>query len=954
MKRTIATILLLCCFGGLVRAQTLPFRNYSIESGLSEAVVRDIVQDDSGYLWIGTSYGLNRFDGVNFKNFYSKDGLPNNKIYSLLEDNSSRLWIGTVSGVSVMKEDSIYTPAKLKPLNGMTVQTIFQDDRQEIWFATEGHGAWHLDNNNNLTHYGKLHGMASNKVRAIAEDKKGVLWFGTNKGLTRLKNGSFRTFTVADGLRDNKISDLLSPSDGSLWIATNDGLCRNKNSSIQCYTKEDGLPNNHIQSISEGINGSLWIGTEGGASHYNGQKFINYSVKQGLASNVIYSTYYDREGNIWFGTFGGGVSLFMGDYLKNYTKKQGLPNNLVTSIAEDHQGRPWIGTYGGGIARLSKGGTKIYNSSNGLVDNNVFTIEAGSGERMLIGTRNGFSLFDGNMFLNFDEQKIPHLKIRAVLKSKKDGSIWLGTYGDGLLRFKDGEFHHYTQEDGLANNTILALEQTSDGAVWIANYGGLSKFENQQFTNYTIADGLPNNGLLDLLVDQSGTLWLSTFGGIARFKNGKFDVITADDGLPDNVCYFINQDNQGFYWIGTSKGVARLNYNRYKKGDSDSSKTAFTLINKSQGLVANEMNAGASYKDKNGDLWMGSVGGLSKIHPERVEKSAATPKTQIESVEVSGEHVSIEPNLEIGSDNQNITIHFIGIRLAAPNQVRYEYRLKNSGEDWQQTSQRSVRYSALTGGDYTFQVKARNSDGVWSRETAEISFSVEAAFWMQWWFWATIAAGMVLIIYFIYRFYRVQKMVEIERMRVQIASDLHDDVGSALTEIALQSDFLQTMEVSETLQDSLQQIGAQSRKIVGSLDDIVWSIDARNDTIGDLTDRMQDHVNNVLPQRTISYDFQVDMGEKLDINMKENLYLIFKEAINNIAKHSNAQHVEVMLQTAGNDFELRIKDNGNSSKANRKSGQGMRNMNMRAKRLDANLTFNNDEGFEVIVNSNAE
>jgi len=195
-------------------------------------------------------------------------------------------------------------------------------------------------------------------------------------------------------------------------------------------------------------------------------------------------------------------------------------------------------------------------------------------------------------------------------------------------------------------------------------------------------------------------------------------------------------------------------------------------------------------------------------------------------------------------------------------------------------------------------------------------------------------------------------MIEIERMRVQIASDLHDDVGSSLTELALQTDFLQTGKVSEGIKETLQQIGDHSRKIVSSLDDIVWSIDARNDTIGDLTDRMQDYVNNVLGRKGIEVRYHLedlDMNKKLSVHVKENIYLIFKEAVNNISKHSNADKVEVELKMRNNELKLCVDDNGTDISDQRKSGQGLRNMKLRAKRIGAETQFKNRDGFKVLV-----
>lgn len=948
MKRYPVILLLLLGLCNLAEAQILPFRTYSIENGLSESVVNDLVQDHEGFLWVGTSYGLNRFDGIRFKNYYMEDGLLDNKISALYEDTENELWVGTESGVNVIKSDSIHTLPELEELTSSTILSIYQDHLNEYWFATDGEGVWHLDRNDNLTQYREVNGLGGDRVRDILEDEQGVLWFATRDGLTKLEDGNFRTFTTEQGLPDNRLRDLALTSDGTLWVATRGGLCRVNKDEFTCYTEENGLVNNRIQSISVTELDELWLGTEEGASFFEDGMFTNYSVDEGLANNIIQATQYDREGNIWLGTLGGGISLFLGNHFKNYTVEEGLPNNVVTSITEDPSGNHWVATLGGGIVRISPSGTTTFNSDDGLVDDKVYAVELG-GDQLFIGTRWGLSIYDDGQFFNFDENELPYRKIRALHQSQQTDSWWLGTYGEGILEYDGHQFKHLTEDDGLANNIVMSIAETDDGSLWFATYGGVSRLQHGRFTNYTIQDGLPNNGVLDILIDKAGNLWFATFSGIAQFNNGAFETITAADGLPDEVCYFIEQDDRGIFWIGTNKGVVRFDYGAYSSGQKSKEVQAFKLITQDQGLAANEMNAGASFKDSEGKLWFGSVEGLTEFDPAMEITSKAAPKVYIEDISVSGEDIGMRSDLEIGGVNHNITFSYIGISFAAPEEVKYRYRLKNSGEGWQTTTQRSVRYSALRSGDYTFEVMAQNNDGRWSTDRAQLDFTVLAPFWLRWWFILLLLITITGIIAFIYNYYRIRKMVDIERMRVRIASDLHDDVGSALTEIALQSDFLQTMDVNNSLQESIQQIGTQSRKIVSSLDDIVWSIDARNDTMGDLTDRMQDHVNSVLPQKEVTYQFDGDMQEKLEVSLKENLYLIFKEAINNIAKHSNAQKVDISLSTNGNGFLLSIRDDGTSAKNERKSGQGLRNMKMRSKRIGADINFNNDEGFEVRV-----
>ncbi len=949
---------LIFLFAGLslqATAQTLPFRTYSIENGLSEAVVNNMMQGSEGYIWIATGYGLNRFDGIRFKNYYEEDGLLNNRIHALYEDTEGTIWVGTGGGVNTMIGDSIAAPAALKPLRSSTVLQIYQDDNNDFWFATDGQGVWHLERDGNLTQYSTVNGLAGNRVRDIVEGAEGALWFGTRDGLTRLSDGNFRTFTMKNGLPENKIRDLALGTDGkTLWIATRGGLSRYRNETFKNYNESDGLINRRIQSLTLGENGTLWLGTEEGAGRFENGTFTGYTMEQGLPNNNIHSTLKDRENNIWFGTFGGGISIFLGAHIQNYTTEQGLPNNVISDIIQTRNGDHWITTYGGGIARLRDGEFEILDADDGLVDNKVYTIESDSKNRLLIGTRWGLSIYEDRSFFNYDETELPYRKIRAITELKSQNEVWLGTYGEGVLRLEDNRFTHFSEEDSLANNTVLAAEGTEDGLVWFATNGGLSRYKNGAFTNYTINDGLPNNAVEDILTANDGSLWVSTLGGIARFDNGSFISITAEDGLQDEVCYFIVQDNDDRFWIGTNKGVIRFDYRKYRQAnDTIEKQAAFKLITQNQGLVANETNAGAAYKDRQGVLWFGTVNGLTRYDPAGHKRITEPPTVHIENILVSGQSVKNSRNLRIESDERNITFEFVGISFRAPEQVTYQYRLRNSGEDWQQTSRPQVRYSALPAGEYRFEVRARNSDGLWSEERARLSFTVMAPFWMQWWFMLLILLVLIGIFLFIYNYYRIRKMVEIERMRVRIASDLHDDVGSSLTEIALQSDFLQTTNASEDVKDSLQSIGAQSRRIVSSLDDIVWSIDARNDTLGDLTDRMQDYVNNILSNRRLVYHFDnLDMNRTLAVPVKENLYLIFKEAINNVAKHSNATKVEVYLNTDGNSYTLIVDDNGTDVSNKRKTGQGLHNMKMRAKRINASFTFKNDNGFTVEVHGN--
>ncbi|MEX0721958.1 MAG: two-component regulator propeller domain-containing protein [Balneolaceae bacterium] len=949
MKKVIVICLLLTGFYEITEAQRYPFRTYSIEQGLSESVVNAVVQDDAGYIWLGTGYGLNRFDGIRFENFFEEKGLNNNRIQSLYKADNGVIWIGTESGINYMQSDSIYSAPVFEPLLNSSVISIFQDRLGNLWFGTDGEGVWQYSDDDNLIQYSTSNGLGDNSVRAITENENGAIWFATRDGLTILRDGNFRTFTTESGLPDNRIWDIEFDKRGNVWIASRSGLVRYNDGELEIINESTGLVNNQVRTVSITEDGGVWAGTEEGISFYDGENFRNYQVGSGLSNQIIYSSIIDREGNLWFGTYGGGVNLFLGDYFENFSTDHGLPNNLVTSITE-YEDNIWIGMYGGGVTSVSDGVFNDYGLNSRLPDNQVYKIFTDSYQTMWIGMREGLARLDGSDLKIFSDDQFPFRKVRDIMETSS-GVFWISTYEDGIVRYDGEHFTLYNEENGLASNTVLGSVEGENGSVWIATYGGVSQFKDEEFQSFAIQEGLPNNGVMNILKDRDGTIWVSTFGGIAWFDGLRFQSITPQDGLPDRVCYFIDQSKDGHYWIGSTNGVIRFDASIYFGSETDQEQ-AFQLLTKEQGLIANELNLGAVFEDRDGHFWFGSVEGVSHFDPVAYEGNPVPPQVHIIGINASGREYGSVKELKLPSDENFVEITYSGINFTAPNRIVYEYRLSEIDPGWQRTTARSAKYPSLPPGNYTFEVHARNATGAWSQDIETISFSITAPYWMQWWFYLLILLIMIGIILLFYNYYRVRKMVDIERMRVRIASDLHDDVGASLTEIALQSDFLQAGDADSEFKKSLNQIGRQCRKIVSSLDDIVWSIDARNDTLGDLTDRMQDYILNTLEQKNmrVNYHFEdLNMDNKLSVSLKENLYLIFKESVNNIAKYSNGDQVNIKMHSRNGSFEFTIFDNGTADLGKKKSGQGLRNMEMRAKRIGADIEFKNENGFKISV-----
>lgn len=937
---------------GLVSAQYLPFRSYSIELGLSESVAHTMVQDTKGYIWVGTGYGLNRFDGQRFKQYYEEDGLSNNRVNSLHQDGRGRIWVGTDTGISIFESDTLYTPGYLEIFNRYAITAIFIDSNQNAWIGTDGNGIWMANSDESVESIDEKYGLPVERVRAIDESDDGSIWIGSREGLAKIgHDGEIDFYASRFEAPELRIRDLDADSTGRIWIATRTGLVQFFEGEFIVFGEESSLGDERIQSVTVESENRIWLGTESGVSLFDGENFQNYTREDGLPASIIYDTLKDREGNIWFGTLGGGISMYIGDYFRSFDIDNGLTNNVITGFGEDSGGNIWMATYGGGVLRYNGESFDVFTEIDGLTDNKVYSIKEDSDGRIWIGNSGGLNIYENGKLTLFDGINYPLESVRRVFEDPERDEIWIATYNDGVFRYNEEGYIRYHAGNGLLNNTVMDIKKASDGEIWLATYGGVSVFDGDGFRHITIADGLPSNGVIHIFKDDINRTWLSTFNGVAILEEGRIIRLPESENS-EIISYFTIQDRDGRYYIGTNQGLYKVDpENLVTSTDPINRLKAFRLYNKNQGLISNELNAGGSLLASDGSIWLGSVEGVSQFLPENVRQSSTPPGIEFEEIMASGSMLQSGEHVVLKNDQNFLQFSFKGLSFEAPDQVVYEYRMTGLDQGWQITRDSQIRYPSLSPGDYEFQVRSYNADGIPSARLSEFSFEILYPFYMRWWFLILVAMLLMAFGFFLYRYFGIRKQVDIERMRVQIASDLHDDVGSSLTEIALQTDLLQAGPGSEEIKKTMKQLGEQSRKIVGSLDDIVWSIDSRNDTAGDLTDRMQDYVNQVLSQKDIEVHYEFDdlkMQEKLPVDVKENVYLIFKESVNNISKHSNATKVTIRFAFSGKHYELTIRDNGSlSQNGSRKSGQGLRNMRMRAERIGSEIRITENGGYEV-------
>jgi ligand-binding sensor domain-containing protein/two-component sensor histidine kinase len=932
--------------------QLLPFRNYSIEVGLSESVAHDLIQDERGYIWVGTGYGLNRFDGNYFKQFYEEDGLSNNRVNSLYLDSEKEIWVGTETGISILRGDSLFTPRDLIGLNHFSILAIFEDREGSFWFGTDGDGIWKKEKNGALYSVSDEMDIGVISVRAIDQSQDGTIWIASREGVVRIHGEDIRHYVDEDGLPELRTRDIKVDEENRVWIGSRSGLVLYDNGGFKVYDQNHGLNDNRIQTITVQESNRIWLGTESGVSRFDGSEFTNYSRENGLPATIIYASIIDSEGSLWFGTLGGGISIYAGDIFRSYNIDNGLPNNVVTGFMEDSDNNIWIATYGGGVVRYNDEEMTVFTESDGLVDNKVYTLYQTANGRIWIGTREGISFYENGTFSSLDPEVYPFTVVRKFYEDKDTGDLWIATYNDGVFRVRNGEYEQFSTDNVLLNNTVMDIKKDRSGNLWFATYGGAVRYDGEDFFTITIADNLPSNGVIHIHADHNNDIWFSTFNGPAIYSEGQVQRIIRSERV-ETIFYFTEQDSQNRYWFGTNRGIYLFRKDQFDAQTNELERMlSYRLFTVKQGLIANELNAGGSLVASDGTMWLGSVEGLSQFYPDRVRQNVIPPGLEFEEILMSG--VSIDPNrhYRFNHDQNFLQVTFSGLTYEAPEQIIYQYKLTGFDDDWQLTRENSLSYPALSSGDYKLQIRAYNADGAVSTKIAGISFSILPPFYFQAWFIVLVILLIIGLIMFSLRYFRVTKQVDIEKMRVQIASDLHDDVGSSLTELALQTDFLQAGELDRQVRETLKQIGEHSRKIVTSLDDIVWSIDSRNDTAGDLTDRMQDYVNQIFVNghAEVFYHFDdLKMDQKLPVDVKENIYLIFKESVNNVVKHSDASKVDIRFSFNGKTYELLVRDNGTGSDKNKKTGQGLRNIRMRAERIGAQVKIESGDGFSVLA-----
>lgn len=998
--------------GGARIQSDLQFERVSVEQGLSNFTVSSMTQDKHGFLWIGTEDGLNRYDGYTFVVFRSDErdstSLPGSLVSTVYADRRGTLWVAPLN-----KGVCRYDPARNAFIRcklsmradgrpaWINVTQMFEDHENRLWLCTNA-GLWRHDAERDsfvqFDHHSEDGSRLSRiGIRSVSIDRSGMWWIGSiTEGLFSYdpESQEVRQYTSRQDPQfapiDNEIISLCADRRGYVWLATLRGAYRlNSNTGVlENFAHRFGVPshlvNGIILDVAEDSKGNVWIGTfHGGLYRYipAADTFLNFrhdpDDPRSLVSDRVEHMFEDVTGCLWFASYRAGLNKHTpvtDPFFRFRTatpRRPGIAGEAVYAIAQDSSGRLLFGTNEQGLTLFdpATGRYSAFPARNAprygtlaICVDRQGTVWAGEGATLLKLDS------QANRFVKVPLHARNTLPINAEVKcllQDRRGDIWVGLNEGGLFQIdrSTGEVIHYTYDaddtTSLPWPAVWCIFEDSKNNLWVGTFGGgIARFDRQSnsFIRYQSREGDPSslsgNHVYSITEDSEGFLWVGTFArGLNRFDpvTATFRRFSEKNGLPNNFVKVALPDRHGNLWISTDRGIARLDMRTWE----------FRNLTVADGLHGEVFLSGAYSCTREGMMIFGGMDGATGFFPDSIKTISTPPPVVITSFQVYDRPFSLDravndiTGVTLSYDQDFLSFEFAALDFTAPYRNRYKFRLEGLDTGWVDAgARRFARYTHLPPGQYTFRVIGANKDGVWNQTGASLNITITPPFWSTWWFRAAAAVALVALGVLLYN-YRVNRLLEIERLRVRIASDLHDDIGSSLTKISLQSELIQEGIEPQEMHTYLKNIATMSRELVTAMSDIVWSIDARNDTIENLLDKMRNFAASTLAAKDIQFTFAhsgLDIKRELPVDVRENLYLIFKEAINNIARHAEASNVSIILRNDKDKFSMFIVDDGKGwSGAERMSGHGVKNMKLRAARLKGTLEFVNDGGTRVVL-----
>jgi ligand-binding sensor domain-containing protein/signal transduction histidine kinase len=967
-------------------AQDYVIQTWQAEDGLPQNSVTALAQAQSGYLWVGTQDGLARFDGMRFVVFdaHNTPAIHNSRIVQVFEDRRGALWIGT-EGAGLVRLKHGQLTAFSAPNQGSAynyARVLCDDAVGGLWMAS-------CENQLVRWHDGAFIVPSSNwnlggtVVTAVAGDLTGQVWVGTDKELAVWRNGRIEAVCGRAQEEGFRVESLATSRSGGCWVVANGRLRRYSQGKWAADLGVYAWTNRVVYATYEDRHGQVWVATMGdGSFRYNTNgAVLRLTTRDGLPTDLIRCVTEDREGNIWVGMEGGGLCRLKPAIFQIYGRRDGLSSDQIQPVYEDEEGAVWIGTDGDGLNRMKDGEVEQFGPAQGLANGHVWSVLRDRHGVVWVGTWDGLYKGEHDRFVKASDDVIVGGSVTALYEDSQ-GKIWVGqqTFG-GLACLADGHSALVKIPGTPANHDVRALAEDAEGALWIGTFNdGLYRLKEGQFTHFGISEGLGSETIWCLLPDSDGTLWIGTaHGGLSRWCHGKITTYTTRNGLVNDVICQIFDDHHGYLWLGSHDGVFRVSkdeLNRFADGERQSVQClSFT---KTDGLPSMECSGGfqpSGCRSRDGRLWFPTVKGFAVLDPGKVKLNLLPPPVVIEEAIVDevaeplngSTAESDRPSagfakrssgdsakLRVGPGSHQFEFHFTALSLTAPEKVRFKYKLEGLDAKWLDTGKRRMaHYSSVPPGDYQFRVTACNNDGVWSEEGDTLALTILPHFWQTGWFEVSSAGLLVTLTALVaqqlstrrlkFKLRLAEQERAMERERTRIARDIHDDLGARLTKIGmLTTQAERQIQSGSPPPPQLRDIALTTREMVEAMDATVWAVNPRNDTFNHLANYLVHYAEEFFRHTNVLCRFELPTelpDWQIPAEVRHNVFLAVKEALNNAAKHAAASEVWLELKLTGATLHIIIRDNGlGFNPGEQRQGNGLRNMTQRLKQLGGRLS----------------
>lgn len=953
-------------------------RTWRTENGLPDNAVTAIVQTHDGYIWLGTYGGLARFDGVRFTVFNSANepALQSDRVTSLFEDTNDTLWIGHERGDLTCYCDGKFTAQEIHE-SGIRrkISAIGSDRNGDIWMLNE-EGTMVRARDGATCALPNQDGVVQ-----MMPDSQGRLWIASGGKLASLEQGQLVSLIETNDYSNSisgYIEGICTSHDGGFWVVSDRGV---KKWNGSAWTDDRGTNpcNSTVTAMIETKSGCLAMGT---VDHGLYLLFPNRQVLRFYPHDWIRCLGEDREGTLWVGSGSGGIVALRPGKVKTLNPPDNWEERVTLSPTTARDGSLWVGSEGAGLYHFHDGLWENFGSSAGLSNLFVWCVSEDSQGRMWAGTwGGGIYRQQGDHFVVPPGLENIHAPAPALLRAS-DGAMWIGT-ASGLIRYDRGSVTTFGQKDGLKVPEVRAIVEGSDGTVWFGMLGGgLGRLHDGHLKQYLKSDGIPSDDVQCLHLEADGTLWIGTYGsGLSRFKNGHFDKITSSEGLPNNFICAIEEDGQKNFWISSHGGIFRVSQKILNDcADGKSALIHCLIYGLGDGMPSLECSGGlqpAACKLADGRICFPTSRGIVIVNPTDTKINHLQPPVVIEDVIARGEKLADYPHdhalLRLAPGLQRFEFDYTALSFIAPEKMQFQYRLEGWEKDWNDVGDKRVaEYSYLPPGNYTFHVRACNSDGIWNENGASLAFTLLPNFWQTLWFHTiTVLAAVAAITGTVLAITRrrmrrkleiIQRQQAIERERTRIAKDIHDHLGANLTRISLLSQSAHgELENPKHAAAQLERIYDTTRELTRSMDEIVWAVNPQHDTLDSLASYLGNFAQDYLALINIRCRLEVPLHLPhwpITAEVRHDVFLAFKEAVHNIVKHSGATEVSILLATGANDFTLIIRDNGRGfdpaalperTGRGANGGNGLKNMRQRLEKIGGRCEINSTPGKGVEI-----